>query len=263
MTLASLETSTQASRRTIKSKRPGIVRTVWLKREFALAVFLLVFLMEATILAFRPVRYTSAATILYLPEEFNVRDIEDILRPPPSTKHVQEEIRAAATSKDFLIPLIKKHSFDRRAAFNPALHPDVTLLGKWLDARKKRLREKNGPALSPEEYLMQDIAEKISRDLTIVQTPEKTYEIRFTSVTPDVSSKVANAIAGKLIEENNPPGRKKILTPASVPETFSEPDIASRLAPTGLLGIIIGISFAYLLGYIQNRKTGNDACTAI
>lgn len=46
-------------------------------------------------------------------------------------------------------------------------------------------------------------------------------------------------------------------------ESFSPPRIARSSALTGLLGAALGTSFAYILTYIQIRKTGSGVCTAI
>lgn len=241
--------------------KAGFLLNLWIRRDFALGVFLLSLLAGSTFLAFQPVRYTARSELQFFPEYLEVNSSADILRTPVEPAAIDQEILAEITSDEFLLPLISKHGFDRRAAFNPSLHPDTTLLTRWLESLKTPTNL--GYEHDPEKQLAYEIAKKIRKDISIEVSQSNVITFTFTSVTADLSAKVVNAIAESLKENNAVKGRKNIRTLAKTPETFSEPYITKTICYTALAGLFLGISLAYLLTCIQTRITRSGACTEI
>ncbi|MCB1838940.1 MAG: hypothetical protein KDI61_01590 [Alphaproteobacteria bacterium] len=218
------------------NRRRSRLYMIWVRRNFVLGSALLVFLIGCLILAFQSVRYSAAAVMGYEPAELETH----------SPEQIKDKILTIIRSDEFLLPLIDKNQWNRRAAFNPALHPDITVYS--------RILEKIEHDRSPGIPLNEQIAEKIRKDLKITILKDNSVAFSFTSTSPDLAPKVANAVMNKIIAENALQGRKKMLLKASDPESFSEPDIPHALSISGLSGLILGICFAYLLACIQIRK---------
>ncbi len=209
-----------------RGRRNSAFYRIGVRRNFAVGITLLVILFGALLLSFHPVRYTAAATLALAPQQ-SLKEILPIIQ-----------------SDEFLIPLIEKHGFDRRAAFNPSLHPQDTIYSRLLSLFDPT---RNAP-------LNAQIAEKIRQDTSIVITPEGTLQIAFTSVTQDLAAKVADALTEGLIADPRLKGKIQIRQKALMPESFSEPDIAGTLQSAGLLGLFSGTALAYLLALIQTKK---------
>ncbi len=218
-------------------------KIVWVRREFALGVFLLTLVVGATILSFRPPLYTASASF-------------KIERQKAEIPVLQNNIEQIATSDTFLWTLIETYQLDQRAA----LTPETTYLSKW---RESWAPHKAGPNEQPEHALKSFIADVIRKHLVITLMPEGIILVEYSAPTSGLASKVANAVMMEIIRSEKLSARKKVLKNARPPEFFSEPNISRWLTVTGLLGAILGICLAYLLGYIQIRKTGSGVCTAI
>ncbi len=221
---------------TAPSRRKSAIRCLWVRRNFALGIALLVLLLGALFLSFQPLRYTATSVFTLIPAD-NAAEL-------PAPKNIKDLIISIVHSDDFLLPLIEKHQWHQRAAFNPSLHPQETAYSRILEAFEQA---KPVP-------LNQQIAEKIRRDTAITVKQDFTVQIAFTSVTPDLAPKVANALTEKLAAREMLDGSIKIRQIATQPEYFSEPKISATLGFSGLLGLLTGIALAYLLARIQTKK---------
>lgn len=208
-----------------------------------MGIFLLTLVVSATILSFRPPLYTAIAS-------FKIERQKDA---PPV---LQQNIEQITTNDTFLWTLIETYQLDQRAA----LKPETTYLSKW---RESWAPHKVEPNEQPEHVLKSFIADTIRKHLVVTLMPEDVILVEYSATTPGLASKIANAVMMELIRSEKLSARKKVLKDALPPEFFSDPNIARWLTVTGLLGAILGTCLAYLLGYIQIRKTGSGVCTAI
>jgi uncharacterized protein involved in exopolysaccharide biosynthesis len=218
------------------SRRKSALRLIWVRRNFVTGITLLVILLGSLIASFHPVRYTATATLSLTPSKS--------VAEWPAPKKITNMIISIVHSDNFLLPLIEKHQWHQRAAFNPSLNPQETTYSRILQTFEQA---KAAP-------LNLKIAEKIKRDTAIKVKQDFTVQIAFTSATPDLAPKVANAMTEKLAAQELLLGSMKIRQLAAQPESFSEPQISATLGFSGLLGIFTGIALAYLMALTQTKK---------
>lgn len=217
-------------------RRKSALRHIWVRRNFVTGITLLVILLGSLIVSFHPVRYTATAVVAV--------NGSGLAAETPAQEKIMEQIVSILRSNDVLLPLIEKNGYRQRAAFNPALYPQETVYGRirgWFT-------ENNNLPLNHR------IAEKIRKDTAITANNDHTVQIAFTSVSPDLAPKVANALAETLTAHPERAGTLEIRQKAAPAESFSEPDIGGTLGTSGLLGIIAGIALAYLMALTQTKK---------
>ncbi len=219
------------------------LKTLWLRRNLVLGLFLLTLLFGGLFFTLLTPLYTAAASLQLYPKEYDIANIEAVKSETPIYPDSYEEVESIIRSPQIIKPVIQRLKLSERGEFNKDLIPVKTLAEKL----EHKIKVTFGFDRRESKPLEELIFNQIQKELNITKEPYFKIDIHYTSISPYLARAITNAVLDKYMEYDSDNVSKKIIIRAELPPKPSYPDKWPIFSFFATAGLLVGVIFAWSL----------------
>lgn len=209
--------------------------SMWKHRNLGFGIFLTIFLLCLLYISFIPVKYTATAII-------ETKKSSTYITPPYLIEHVEDDIR----SKKILLHVARTYNLQDRHEFNISQDKNRAKLLRIYDYLTNRIK------VEQQTPLKERIVSQMRLEITLKEVKENVIQINYTSSSPHLARALANTIAQKYIELENPKVTKEIIQLSELPKNISSPNVISYLYCSALISFVFSVSTLLLIRLPKN-----------
>jgi uncharacterized protein involved in exopolysaccharide biosynthesis len=219
-----------------------MMKRLWIRKNFALGIALLFYVLSAFYLSMFPMVYKATAYVDFFPYAYDLSNADNLTRDTQINPALFAEEEALIRTPDFLAPIIQKWTLAERPEYNPVLKHQ-----KFLPVLLQSVHKFLIPENEDELPLDEAIFKQVNDNLFFRGIPYSEIQITVTSPAPWVAEGLVNAIAQSYSDVKSVHGTKKFQKKAPRPE---HPDLEQYKKPAFklvLIGFFLGIFAALFI----------------
>ncbi len=228
------------------------LKNLWIRRNFAFGIALLIALFSMLVTSLTHLRYTAYAQIQLTPasKSKSIDTIDDISSDYDTFAHIKSNEEALIRSSDTIKTVIRQRKLATHPFMNSAYDDGYALSDKFVDAIYNWLDGGKHASLPIEDQLYQ----AINNNIKITFTEDYVMTLQYEGPSPHLAHDITALTAKRYVSYKTPGLDKKIITKPEIPVFFTTPNLKNALYCTAVLAFICATIGAL---YIKPRHSNH------
>ncbi len=209
---------------------------IWVRRNLALGIMIIVFVLGAVITSLIPLKFTATA-------EVKINPISKKINEPSDIKSDEEKITFLINQEsdfikdDVIYKVIEQRKLLENASMNPEINHNRSVVTKYIYYLNSLINDAGQSPISPQERIRREIINnlkfEISNDFILTITYEGPY--------PHITRDVTDLLAKNYVWAKSSKMTKKIIKKPDLPDFFSTPDLFYAIYCTATIAFLFGV----------------------